>query len=91
MFAQKKAAKLDTCLCDGREDTDFDCGSIRHNMAHLCFPPKQPLFTNQDGHRTMPDVDTNEIVARGESRAAAPTTASRWSMALALAAALTAT
>lgn len=32
---QEKAAKLDTCRCDGREE--YDCPRIRANMAKLCF------------------------------------------------------
>ncbi|KAJ9588094.1 hypothetical protein L9F63_018535, partial [Diploptera punctata] len=40
---QEKAAKLDTCHCDGREE--YNCAGIRTNMARLCFhkePDPQP-------------------------------------------------
>ncbi|XP_034935372.1 growth arrest-specific protein 1-like isoform X2 [Chelonus insularis] len=32
---QEKAAKLNTCICDGSED--YDCQSIHRNMNFLCF------------------------------------------------------
>lgn len=32
---QKKAAKLSTCRCDGKES--FDCHAIQRNMAKLCY------------------------------------------------------
>ncbi|KAG8336309.1 1,3-beta-glucanosyltransferase gas1 [Homalodisca vitripennis] len=32
---QEKAAKLTTCVCDGREG--YDCVQIRTNMARLCY------------------------------------------------------
>ncbi|CAL4073686.1 unnamed protein product [Meganyctiphanes norvegica] len=32
---QEKAAKLESCVCDGTES--FDCHGIKHNMARLCF------------------------------------------------------
>ncbi|XP_076058190.1 growth arrest-specific protein 1-like [Oratosquilla oratoria] len=32
---QPKAAKLETCICDGSES--FDCVAIKDNMARLCF------------------------------------------------------
>lgn len=32
---QEKAAKLDTCRCNGKEE--YDCPRIRANMAKLCF------------------------------------------------------
>ncbi|XP_069701013.1 growth arrest-specific protein 1-like [Periplaneta americana] len=41
---QEKAAKLNSCRCDGREE--YDCPRIRTNMARLCFhrepPPPEP-------------------------------------------------
>ncbi|PSN45828.1 hypothetical protein C0J52_05527 [Blattella germanica] len=46
---QEKAAKLNTCRCDGQED--YDCPGIRSNMARLCFhkepepPPAPPPTT----------------------------------------------
>ena len=39
---QEKAAKLNSCRCDGHED--YDCPGIRTNMVRLCFhedPPDQ--------------------------------------------------
>ncbi|XP_054278783.1 growth arrest-specific protein 1-like [Macrosteles quadrilineatus] len=43
---QEKAAKLTTCVCDGREE--YDCEQIHINMARLCFhkepePPPPPV------------------------------------------------
>ena len=32
---QEKAAKLETCECDGTES--FDCTGIKENMKRLCF------------------------------------------------------
>ncbi|XP_034237527.1 growth arrest-specific protein 1-like [Thrips palmi] len=56
---QEKAAKLDSCWCDGRED--YDCPAIRANMARLCFhqePPRPPPDA-------LPgDVDTNELLPK---------------------------
>ncbi|XP_075217513.1 growth arrest-specific protein 1-like [Lycorma delicatula] len=53
---QQKAAKLDTCWCDGRED--YDCPRIRTNMAKLCFhkEPETPPMPPLPG-----DVDSNEL------------------------------
>jgi growth arrest-specific protein 1 len=37
---QEKAAKLDSCVCDGHEE--YDCPRIRTNMARLCFHMEPP-------------------------------------------------
>jgi len=52
---QEKAAKLTTCVCDGREE--YNCVEIRRNMARLCYhqeppdppsrPPEEPEVTEQ--------------------------------------------
>ncbi|RZF44178.1 hypothetical protein LSTR_LSTR003818 [Laodelphax striatellus] len=34
---QQKAAKLDTCLCDGQDKEKHECRKIRTNMDKLCF------------------------------------------------------
>lgn len=63
---QEKAAKLDSCWCDGRED--YDCPAIRANMARLCFhqePPRPPP-------EALPgDVDTNELLPKRDGGGAA--------------------
>lgn len=64
---QEKAAKLDSCWCDGRED--YDCPAIRSNMARLCFhqePPRPP--TDLPG-----DVETNELLPKSGKGGAAST------------------
>jgi growth arrest-specific protein 1 len=37
---QEKAAKLNSCVCDGQEE--YDCAGIRTNMARLCFHAEPP-------------------------------------------------
>lgn len=37
---QEKAAKLNTCKCDGHEE--YDCPRIQSNMARLCFHKPPP-------------------------------------------------
>jgi len=56
---QEKAAKLDSCVCNGRED--FDCLSIRRNMERMCFhrePPPLPPIDEED-------ILTNEVSVMG--------------------------
>lgn len=48
---QEKAAKLDTCVCDGTED--YNCVGIRNNMAKLCYHKKPDILP--------PDLETNEL------------------------------
>jgi len=52
LLRQEKAAKLATCVCDGREN--YNCQRMRDNMSRLCLH-KLP---------TLPpaSVDTNEVV-----------------------------
>lgn len=38
---QEKAAKLDSCICNGREE--YDCLSIRRNMERMCFQKKPSI------------------------------------------------
>lgn len=54
---QEKAAKLNTCKCDGEEN--FDCKRIQSNMAKLCFHRKEvpPSSTTEPAG----DVETNVI------------------------------
>lgn len=67
---QEKAAKLDSCWCDGRED--YDCPAIRSNMARLCFHQEPPTRPPVDPG----DVDTNELMPKqskgGASRSSRP-------------------
>ncbi|XP_015592578.1 growth arrest-specific protein 1 [Cephus cinctus] len=55
---QEKAAKLNTCICDGTED--YDCRGIRRNMNALCFGK-----VHHDYHevkKVVGDTRTNEIL-----------------------------
>lgn len=52
---QEKAAKLNTCKCDGLED--FNCPQIQSNMARLCFHKKEIDHPIGSG-----DTETNVIV-----------------------------
>lgn len=49
---QEKAAKLDTCRCNGREE--YNCPQIRVNMAKLCF--NETIEIDQ-----VIDVESNNI------------------------------
>lgn len=53
---QDKAAKLNSCKCDGFED--YDCPQIQSNMAKLCFHKKDPI----DPILGSGDPETNVIV-----------------------------
>jgi growth arrest-specific protein 1 len=48
---QEKAAKLNSCHCDGREE--YDCPRIRTNMARLCFH-KEPSHPQELPPPTAP-------------------------------------
>lgn len=58
---QEKAAKLNTCICDGSED--YDCRGIHRNMNRLCFGKAHNEYEIE---KIIGDTSTNEIV---ESRA----------------------
>lgn len=51
---QDKAAKLNTCRCDGQET--YPCRKIQLNMQRLCFPHE-----HQHRHPEIGDPETNEI------------------------------
>ncbi|CAG2057099.1 unnamed protein product [Timema podura] len=51
---QEKAAKLNTCICDGHEE--YDCPRIQTNMARLCFNQEPAVAVIGDMH-------TNEVKA----------------------------
>ncbi|KAK0181353.1 hypothetical protein PV327_003645 [Microctonus hyperodae] len=52
---QEKAAKLNTCICDGAED--YDCKGIHYNMNLLCFGKILHEYNNV----LLPDTRTNEV------------------------------
>jgi len=60
---QEKAAKLDTCRCDGNED--YDCPKIQANMARLCFHKKVP-----ESDTDVNKVHENEVIEEGKATAA---------------------
>lgn len=52
---QEKAAKLDNCVCEGRED--YNCLAVRTNMARLCYhkePDPLPEETETDQNQLTP-------------------------------------
>nr|CAD7413361.1 unnamed protein product [Timema cristinae] len=51
---QEKAAKLNTCICDGHEE--YDCPRIQTNMARLCFNQEPAVAV-------IGDIHTNEVKA----------------------------
>ncbi|XP_043277439.1 growth arrest-specific protein 1-like [Venturia canescens] len=60
---QEKAAKLNTCLCDGAEE--YDCKGIHRNMNYLCFGK-----IHHDYHevkKLLADTRTNEVKRMGEN------------------------
>ena len=59
---QEKAAKLNTCICDGRED--YDCKQIHHNMNALCFNRLHHEY--HDVTRLEADIRTNGVNRNGE-------------------------
>ncbi|KAF6216461.1 hypothetical protein GE061_000803 [Apolygus lucorum] len=63
---QEKAAKLNTCFCNGRED--YDCDAIRRNMETMCFVKKLPHGVKPPPP-AAPDVITNEVIPRHHSSA----------------------
>lgn len=52
---QEKAAKLTTCVCDGREE--YNCIAIRTHMSRLCFhkEPEPPLTLQPPVAEDIPD------------------------------------
>ncbi|XP_011312894.1 growth arrest-specific protein 1 [Fopius arisanus] len=56
---QEKAAKLNTCLCDGAED--HECREIHRNMNNLCFGRNHHDYTDHE------DTDHDTIPAGGLS------------------------
>ncbi|XP_011498621.1 PREDICTED: growth arrest-specific protein 1-like [Ceratosolen solmsi marchali] len=74
---QEKAAKLNTCFCDGAEE--YDCNAIHRNMDELCFnkPPQQHHNYHEEqqfgaggssgggGPGSSGDPRTNRIPSRG--------------------------
>ncbi|XP_024081784.1 growth arrest-specific protein 1-like [Cimex lectularius] len=55
---QEKAAKLNSCTCDGKEE--YDCDSIRRNMDRMCFAGKKKI---QAGSRRTNDLCVNASFA----------------------------
>lgn len=53
---QEKAAKLDSCRCNGREE--YDCPRIRMNMARLCFNKTVEITQ-------IIDIESNDIKPNG--------------------------
>ncbi|XP_014205199.1 uncharacterized protein LOC106637081 [Copidosoma floridanum] len=49
---QEKAAKLNTCFCDGAED--YDCTAIHRNMDELCFhrPPQHHKYREHEHQKS---------------------------------------
>ena len=78
---QEKAAKLNTCFCDGAEE--YDCNAIHRNMDELCFnKPSQhhnyqehQLGTNAGGGPAPGDPRTNKVP---ENRAATTSASASW-------------
>lgn len=60
---QEKAAKLNTCICDGAEE--YDCKGIHRNMNVLCFGKVHHDY--HDVKKLLADTRTNEIKGSGES------------------------
>ncbi|XP_065216682.1 growth arrest-specific protein 1-like [Planococcus citri] len=61
---QEKAAKLDSCLCNGKEE--YDCPRIRQNMAKLCFNKtiEVPITIDVESNDVKPNINqekTNDI------------------------------
>ncbi|XP_026288464.2 growth arrest-specific protein 1-like [Frankliniella occidentalis] len=65
---QDKAAKLDSCWCDGKEE--YDCPAIRSNMAQLCFHQAPPR-TYAPPDPLPGDVETNELLPKQQSKGGA--------------------
>ncbi|XP_047495471.1 growth arrest-specific protein 1-like isoform X1 [Penaeus chinensis] len=55
---QEKAAKLETCVCDGTEP--FDCEGIKRNMARLCFHEFDEEEMEKEEEETN-EVDTTSV------------------------------
>lgn len=55
---QEKAAKLETCVCDGSEP--FDCQGIKRNMARLCFHEFDEEEMEKEEEETN-EVDTTSV------------------------------
>ncbi|XP_064100524.1 growth arrest-specific protein 1-like isoform X1 [Macrobrachium nipponense] len=55
---QEKAAKLETCICDGTED--FDCVGIKKNMARLCFHQYDENELEKEEEETN-EIDTSAV------------------------------
>ncbi|XP_068231583.1 growth arrest-specific protein 1-like isoform X2 [Palaemon carinicauda] len=55
---QEKAAKLETCICDGTED--FDCVGIKKNMARLCFHQYDENELQKEEEETN-EIDTSAV------------------------------
>lgn len=55
---QEKAAKLNTCICDGAED--FDCKGIHRNMNWLCFGKIYHDY-HDTAKKILGDTRSNEI------------------------------
>ncbi|KAK2580420.1 hypothetical protein KPH14_006170 [Odynerus spinipes] len=58
---QEKAAKLNTCLCDGSEE--YDCKAIHRNMNLLCFGKIHHDY--REVKKVVEDTRTNEILRTG--------------------------
>ncbi|KAF2360824.1 hypothetical protein FHG87_008422 [Trinorchestia longiramus] len=55
---QEKAARLETCKCDGSEP--FDCTGIKRNMARLCFHQMSEEDKQQQEEETN-EIDTSRL------------------------------
>ncbi|XP_044737428.1 growth arrest-specific protein 1-like [Chrysoperla carnea] len=57
---QEKAAKLNTCQCDGHEH--YNCHQIRKNMKNLCFPhDDQKPSPSRPSIEDVGNPETNEV------------------------------
>ncbi|KAK9497936.1 hypothetical protein O3M35_003834 [Rhynocoris fuscipes] len=63
---QEKAAKLNSCVCTGRED--YDCPTIRSNMEQLCFnkskhssATSKTITLESDNDGQSADNETNDM------------------------------
>ncbi|XP_022188039.2 growth arrest-specific protein 1 [Nilaparvata lugens] len=62
---QQKAAKLDTCLCDGQDKERHECRKVRTNMDKLCFRKSHHHNSTTSTSTEQPSAndETNDVVA----------------------------
>ncbi|XP_063982243.1 growth arrest-specific protein 1-like [Diachasmimorpha longicaudata] len=63
---QEKAAKLNTCICDGAEA--YECQAIHRNMNYLCFGKNHHDY--HEVKSTVHDTRTNEVSRIGNDMSA---------------------